>query len=231
MQWVGVCYFLFILWWQLLCCSGSISCMWRCSAGWVSGVLPQHCSTKVTAVRTFVLQCCGSTSIMLQYEGHGSSYLHTAVLWKCFHEVAVRRSQQFVPSYFHEVAVWRSQQFVPSYCSVVEVLPWRCSTKVTAVRSLATILQANLHYPECLRGTHRNNFTDIRFHWKHWIGFLPEELLLHTYCWVQLASAISGQKWVFFLPWIGGLVAALFCGFVQTPAAFSATQFEAVWIM
>ena len=141
MQWVGVCYFLFILWWQLLCCSGSISCMWRCSAGWVSGVLPQHCSTKVTAVRTFVLQCCGSTSIMLQYEGHGSSYLHTAVLWKCFHEVAVRRSQQFVPSYFHEVAVWRSQQFVPSYCSVVEVLPWRCSTKVTAVRSLATILQ------------------------------------------------------------------------------------------
>ena len=63
------------------------------------------------------------------------------------------------------------------------------------------------------------------------LEFLSEELLLHTYCWVQLASVISGQKWVFFLPWIGGLVAASFCGFVRTPAAFSATQFEAVWMM
>jgi len=31
MQWVGVCYFLLILWWQLLHLSGSVSCMWRCS--------------------------------------------------------------------------------------------------------------------------------------------------------------------------------------------------------
>jgi len=38
MQWVGVCYFLFRLWWQLLCCSGSVTCMWRCSAGCVSVV-------------------------------------------------------------------------------------------------------------------------------------------------------------------------------------------------
>jgi len=34
-QWFGVCYFLFILRWQLFCCNGSISCMWRCSAGCV----------------------------------------------------------------------------------------------------------------------------------------------------------------------------------------------------
>ena len=34
MQWIGVFYCLFILWQQLLCCSGSISCMWRCNAGW-----------------------------------------------------------------------------------------------------------------------------------------------------------------------------------------------------
>ena len=27
MQCVGVRYFLFILWWQPLCCSGSVSCM------------------------------------------------------------------------------------------------------------------------------------------------------------------------------------------------------------
>jgi len=96
---------------------------------------------------------------------------------------------------------------------------------------LRLCVELNLHYPECLHGMHRNNFTDTRLHWKHWINFLSEELLLHTYCWVQLASAISGHKWVFFLPWIGGLVAASFCGFVRTPAAFSATQFEAVWMM
>ena len=37
---------------------------------------------------------------------------------------------------------------------------------------------------------------------------------------------------VFFLPGIGGLVAASFCGFVLTPVAFSATQFEAKeWAM
>jgi len=38
MQWVGICYFPFILRWQLLCCSGSVSCIWRCSAGYVSVV-------------------------------------------------------------------------------------------------------------------------------------------------------------------------------------------------
>ena len=32
----------------------------------------------------------------------------------------------------------------------------------------------------------------------------------------------------FFLPGIGGLVAASFGGFVRTPVAFSAAQFEAV---
>jgi len=41
------------------------------------------------------------------------------------------------------------------------------------------------------------------------------------YSWTQMT--------VFFLPWIGGLVAASICRFVWTPVAFSATQFEAVW--
>ena len=35
---------------------------------------------------------------------------------------------------------------------------------------------------------------------------------------------------VFFVHWIGELVAASFCGFVWTPVAFSATQVEAVWM-
>jgi hypothetical protein len=38
MQYVGVCYFLFILRWQLFCCNGSIICTWRCNAGCVSVV-------------------------------------------------------------------------------------------------------------------------------------------------------------------------------------------------
>jgi len=33
MQWIGVFYCLFTLWQQLLCYSGSVSCMWRCGAG------------------------------------------------------------------------------------------------------------------------------------------------------------------------------------------------------
>ena len=36
---------------------------------------------------------------------------------------------------------------------------------------------------------------------------------------------------VFLILRIGGLVAASFCGFVQTPLVFSATQFAAVWMM
>jgi len=97
-----------------------------------------------------------------------------------------------------------------------------CSAEVVCV-------ELNLHSPECLHGTHRNNFTDTRL---QLITFLSEEWLLHTYCWVQLASAIPGHKWqCFFLPWIGGLVAASFCGFVWIPVPFSATQFEAVWMM
>jgi len=33
MQSIAVFYFLFILCYQLLCYSSSVSCMWRCSAG------------------------------------------------------------------------------------------------------------------------------------------------------------------------------------------------------
>ena len=68
---------------------------------------------------------------------------------------------------------------------------------------------------------HRSNFTDTRLLWTHWISFLSEEWLLHTYCWVHLASAIPGHKWQCFF--FFELVAASFCGFVWTPVAFSAT--------
>ena len=142
MQWVGVCYFLFILWWQLLCCSGSVSCMWRCNAGWVRVVLPQHCSTKVTEVCTFVLRYCGRTSIMLQYESRSSSYCGVVGVlpWRCNTKVTAVRT--FVLQCCDSTSVTLQYKgHSSSYCSVVIVLPWRCNTKVTAVRSLATILQ------------------------------------------------------------------------------------------
>jgi hypothetical protein len=67
-----------------------------------------------------------------------------------------------------------------------------CSAEIVCV-------EPNLHSPPCVHGTHKNNCTDTRLHRKLWIRFLSEELLLHTYCWVQLASAIPGHKWQFWV--------------------------------
>ena len=119
----------------------------------------------------------------------------------------------------------------PASCSVGMEVAWHAadhSYPFTVVLRLCVCVELNLHSPECLHSLHRNNFTYTRLHWKHWIRFLSEEWLLQTYCRVQLASAFLGHKWqCLFFPEL----VAEFCRFVWTPVAFSATQFEAVWVM
>ena len=101
----------------------------------------------------------------------------------------------------------------PDSCSVDMGVTWHkadhsCPLTVVLRLSVCVCVELNLHFPECLHGTHRNNFTDTRLHWTHWIRFLSEEWLLYTYCWVQLASAIPGHKWqcFFFLELVDWLL-------------------------
>jgi hypothetical protein len=128
----------------------------------------------------------------------------------------------------------------PAFCSVGMGVAWlaadhSCPFTVRVVLCLsvcegwgswtATPLNA------CVARTQKQLY-ETKLHWKHWIRFLSEEWLLHIYYWVQLASASPGHKWLFPPPpRIGGLVAATFCGFVWTPLASIAKQFEAVWMM
>jgi len=55
MQWIWI-FCLCILWWQLLCCSGSISCMWRCSAGsWMRWCFYTDISSEAFIQRLLIL--------------------------------------------------------------------------------------------------------------------------------------------------------------------------------
>ena len=94
--------------------------------------------------------------------------------------------------------------FHPDSCSVGMEVAWHeadhsCPFTVMLRLSECVCVELNLHFPECLHGTHRNNCTDTWIQWKQWIRFLSEEWLLHTYCWVQLVPAFPGHKWQCFL--------------------------------
>ena len=111
----------------------------------------------------------------------------------------------------------------PASCSVGVGVAWHeadHSWPFTVVLRLNVCVELNLHFPECLHDTHRNNFTDTRLHWKYWIRFLSKEWLLHTYCWVHLASAILGHKWPRFSSlnwWIGCCIFLWVC---MNPSSF-----------
>jgi len=82
------------------------------------------------------------------------------------------------------------------------------SCPFTVALRLSVCVELNLHSPACLHGTQRNNVTDTTLHWKHWIRFVSEDWLLHTYCWVQFAndSVFSSLKW-----WLGCCVFLWVC--------------------
>ena len=65
---------------------------------------------------------------------------------------------------------------------------------------------------------------DTRLHWKHWIK-IPVWRVAFTHLLLRSVSICYSWTQLFFLPWIGGLVAASFCGFVWTAITFSATEF------
>jgi hypothetical protein len=103
-----------------------------------------------------------------------------------------------------------------------------CSAEVECV-CVCVCVELNLHSSACLHGTYRNNFTDTKLQWKHWIRFLSEEWLLHTYCWVQLESAIPGHKWqcFFFLE----LVDWLLQGRSTWSPSFSSQSLSLLWLL
>ena len=63
----------------------------------------------------------------------------------------------------------------PAPCSVGMWVAWLeadHSCPFSVVLRLSVCVELKLHSPKCLYGMHRNNFTDTRLHWKHWIIFL-----------------------------------------------------------
>ena len=94
----------------------------------------------------------------------------------------------------------------PTSCSEDMGVAWYeadHSCPLTVVLRLCVCVELNLHYPECLHGTHRNNFTDIRFHWKS-LNCIPvwrvafTHLLLTSvsicYFWTKM-SVFSSLNW------------------------------------
>ena len=96
-----------------------------------------------------------------------------------------------------------------------------CPFTVVLKLSVCACVELNLHSHACLHGTHRNNLQKPDCT-ENIVNYIPVWRVAFTHLLLSSVSICFAwtQMSVLFLPWIGGLVAASFCGFVWTPVAF-----------